>query len=253
MFAEPPPSVLGRLNPAVKLLTVMAALLSVTFTVHWPTLLALAVTAAIATITLGRVPAKRLLTSILIVAIPALSLLIQFTFYAELPLDTPAWFKWGPLTAHKEGLYLGMAIWVRVLAISSFSFLFVLTTDPTAFALSLMQQARLPHNIGYGLLIAYRFLPVLRREYETIQAAQQVRGLGLPESFRQRVRRLFQSALPLLAAGIRKAGRAAVAMDARGFGQAQGRTYYRTLRVSWHDAVFAGAVIVTVVAAFWLL
>lgn len=253
MFAEPPPSLLGRLNPSVKLATVMAAVLSLTFTVRWPTLLALALAAAVATVALGNVPVRRFVTSWLIVAIPALSLLLQYLFYAEVPADTPVWFQWGPLVATKEGLALGLAIWVRVLAISSFSFMFVLTTDPTALALSLMQQCRLPQNIGYGLLIAYRFLPALRREYETIQAAQQVRGLGLPQSLRQRTRRLLQSAVPLLAAGIRKASRAAVAMDARGFGKAESRTFYRTIGVSWGDALFAVVVLGAVVAAFRLL
>lgn len=253
MFVEPPPSVLSRLNPTVKLVTVMAAVLSLTFTVRWPTLLALAVAAAAATIALGNVPLRRFLTSWLIVAVPALTLLLQYLFFADVPAGTPVWFQWGPLVATKEGLVLGLAIWVRVLAISSFSFLFVLTTDPTGLALSLMQQLRLPQNIGYGLLIAYRFLPVLRREYETIQAAQQVRGLGLPQSLRQRVRRLLQSAVPLLAAGIRKASRAAVAMDARGFGQADGRTFYRSTPVGWADAVFAVVVLGAVAAAFALL
>jgi len=60
MFVEPPPSVLSRLNPTVKLVTVMAAVLSLTFTVRWPTLLALAVAAAAATIALGNVPLRRL-------------------------------------------------------------------------------------------------------------------------------------------------------------------------------------------------
>lgn len=246
-------SVLGRLNPSAKFGAVLIAVLSLTFTTRWQVLLALAIAAFLATWLLGRVPLRRLLGAMLLVAVPASTLLIQYIFFADLPAGTPVWFRLGPLVATWDGLLLGFAIWVRVLAVSAFSFMFVLTTDPTDFALSLMQQLRLPHTVGYGLLVAYRFLPLLRQEFTTIQAAQQVRGLGLPQTWRQRLTRLFQLALPLLAAGIRKAGRTAVAMDARGFGQAEARTFYRKIGVSWSDALFAAAVAAAVVAAFaWL-
>jgi energy-coupling factor transport system permease protein len=51
--------------------------------------------------------------------------------------------------------------------------------------------------------------------------------------------------VPLLAGGIRHAERVALAMDARGFGAVDNRTYFRRSVFGWRDVAFAlGAALV---------
>jgi energy-coupling factor transport system permease protein len=50
-------------------------------------------------------------------------------------------------------------------------------------------------------------------------------------------------AIPLLAGGVRKAGRVAIAMDARAFGALPSRTYRRRMTVGRRDAIFLCAVV----------
>jgi energy-coupling factor transport system permease protein len=52
--------------------------------------------------------------------------------------------------------------------------------------------------------------------------------------------------IPLLVGGVRQAERAALAMDARGFGAFPGRTHYRESRFGLADALFAVASVVVV-------
>lgn len=61
-----------------------------------------------------------------------------------------------------------------------------------------------------------------------------------PVAWLQRTRRY---AIPLLAGAVRRAGRVALAMDARGFGASPQRTYLRRLRVEAADWVFAAGAV----------
>jgi energy-coupling factor transport system permease protein len=128
-----------------------------------------------------------------------------------------------------------------MLAIVVVSIAFVATTSPTDLVLSLIQNARFPYRLGYGILVAYRFLPMWRTELETIRAAHRIRGVG------RRRGEMRRYAVPLLASAIRKAERVAMAMDSKAFGAARSRTYYRRLRVTAVDwAMLAATIVVTV-------
>jgi energy-coupling factor transport system permease protein len=140
----------------------------------------------------------------------------------------------------------------RILAIFVASLLFTLTTDPTAFLQALVQQARVSPRFGYGIIAAYRFVPLFDSELVSIQAAHRVRGVVSGGSPVAQYRRLVGHMVPLLAGGIRHAERVALAMDARGFGAVPRRTYYRKSRFGWRDPVFAVAaasVLVVLLAA----
>ena len=150
-----------------------------------------------------------------------------------------------------EGLRVGVSLTIRMLAIVIYSIIFVMTTDPTDFVLSLIQQARFPFRLGYGILVAYRFLPLWRTELDIIRAAHRIRGAGERMTLRGRWEQLRRYAVPLLAGAIRKSERVAIAMDARAFGALPERTYYRRLDVTWVDwAMLAGTVALTALILF---
>lgn len=154
----------------------------------------------------------------------------------------------GPLKVWEEALVVGSSIGLRLLCLTSYSALFVWTTTPSQLAASLIQQARLPYQLAYAILAAYRFLPILQAELENIRAAHRVRGayaerglLAYKESWRR-------YSIPLLANGIRQAERLAIAMDARGFGALPTRTHYVQSPLAAHDLLFLASVLLAVVA-----
>ena len=77
-----------------------------------------------------------------------------------------------------EGLLVGMATALRILALFYLSLLFVMTTDPVQFGQSLIQQTKISYRFGYGVLAAYRFVPMVGSEIEQIRAAHLVRGFA---------------------------------------------------------------------------
>jgi energy-coupling factor transport system permease protein len=131
---------------------------------------------------------------------------------------------------------------------------FVKTTEPQHLILSLVHQLHLNYRVAFGTLAGYRMLPAFQSDYQTIRAAHRVRGVREIKGWWHVWSRTRRYAIPLLAGAVRKAGRVAVAMDARAFGALPGRTYRERMVVRRADWVFLIAV-VTVVAAvvvgFW--
>jgi len=127
----------------------------------------------------------------------------------------------------------------RVLAFSSISLLFAFTTDPVRFIQSLMQQWKLSPKLAFSVLISYQFLPVLKMEFEQLQQAHRLRGPGAnPQPFK-RIIALRRLLIPLLAGAVRKAERAAFAMEARAFTGAA-RSHYRQIKIVPKDYALLG-------------
>lgn len=143
----------------------------------------------------------------------------------------------GPLEFTDEGVILGLALGLRILAVGLLTLVFLSTIEPTEFVLSLVQQLKLPARLAYSLMAALRFVPTLETEIQLIRAAHRIRGAGVDGHFSW-AKRFYRYAIPLLAGGIRRAERVAIAMEARGFSGDAPRTYLR--QFPWHhrDTMF---------------
>ena len=148
--------------------------------------------------------------------------------------------EFGPLTVTAGGLSLGIALCFRVLTILTTAFLFSMTIDPRDLVLSLIQIARLSYRVGFGVYVGLRFMPLVKDEFDAMRAARLVRGLQAGKSASDRVRDYISYAIPLLATLIRKAINTAYAMESKGFGAMDTRTYLHTVRIRAFDvAMFA--------------
>ncbi len=117
----------------------------------------------------------------------------------------------------------------RIILISSYSALFVKTTNPTEFAMALIRSFRMPVDMGFALLTAYRFLPTFREEMDTIRYAHQVRGVTESRNPLSRVWNMKRYVIPMMAGAVRKAIRISMAMETRAFGKYPDRTWYRNI------------------------
>ncbi|GAB3229396.1 hypothetical protein GCM10027447_22650 [Glycomyces halotolerans] len=159
------------------------------------------------------------------------------------------WFEAGPLVIASDAVIDGVALGLRVCVAATAGVLGFATTDPTDLADALTQQLRTSPRFTIGSLAALRMLPLLTAEWQQITTARRARGM---EGGRNPVRRgrLFLSTMfTLLVGAIRRAGRLATAMDARGFDSDVPRTYARAQRMRPADwLVLAGAVAVAAAA-----
>ena len=249
-------SFLHRRNPSLKLLSLMVLMLAVTmaFDPWTPTVFFLGALALQSL--LGRVPLRGLARPLLFFfALGALGFVgSNALFYAPPPGGsvTILWQR-GALRLTVEGVRVGVSLTIRMMAIVVLSMIFVTTTDPTDLVLSLIQHARFPFRLGYGILVAYRFLPLWQTELGIIRAAHRIRGVGERTTLRGRWEQLRRYAVPLLASAIRKSERVAIAMDSKAFGALPRRTYYRQVRVTWLDWIMLAGTILATVAILLVL
>ncbi|RBP92338.1 energy-coupling factor transport system permease protein [Cytobacillus firmus] len=238
---------LHEFNPSIKALTVIVCvlILSLFFDPVTP-FLTLVVTAG-ATFIFGKVSFKRwilLFSPFIFMAI--IYIWSALIFSKTIEGETILW-TWGIFTLTEEGFQRALSLGMRVLSFTSLSLLFILTTKPTEFLLSLMQQCRLSPKLAYGIMAGYRFLPLMKDEFEIIRSAHRIRGIPKARTLSEKIAELKRYSVPLLAGAIRKAERTAMAMESKGFTGDRNRDFYQKISVSWKDwayfAFFIGAVL----------
>ncbi|MEQ8447354.1 MAG: energy-coupling factor transporter transmembrane component T [Pelagibacterium sp.] len=143
-----------------------------------------------------------------------------------------------------EALSAGLTLSLRALAIGSISILFALSVDPGAFVRSLIAYLKFPVRLGYALFVAMQLVPDLLAEAAQMRMARAM-WVGKPVRRVPGPREMAALAVPLLAFAVRRAGRSAIAMEARGFGAIPARTMVGVPGFSWADPAFlvAGAAV----------
>ena len=131
----------------------------------------------------------------------------------------------------------GVTLFLRAIACGMISALFALTTDPGAFVRALMVHWRLSPQIGYALFSAMQLVPDLAAEAQQIRLVRAMKRGSPPRRFPGPVE-LFSLVIPLLAFAIRRAGRAAIAMEARGLARGAPRTVIAAPRFRRRDITF---------------
>ncbi|WP_306117991.1 MULTISPECIES: energy-coupling factor transporter transmembrane component T [unclassified Roseitalea] len=147
----------------------------------------------------------------------------------------------------------GLILFFRAIACGMASAVFALTTDPGALIKALMVHWRLPPQIGFALFQALQLVPDLGREMQQIRLARAMRR-GRPPRRVPGPTELVSLIVPLLAYAIRRAGRSALAMEARGLAPGAPRTVTGAPALTRKDAVFsvcaAAVLLVAIVVAF---
>ena len=105
--------------------------------------------------------------------------------------------------------------------------LFISATNPSEFAASL-NSIGVSYKVGYSVAIALRYIPDIQRDYHSISQAQQARGveLGRSEPFFKRLKNAVSILLPLILTSLNRIDTISNAMELRGFGKSDKRTWY---------------------------
>ena len=215
-------SLLGRASPLTKLAIGLAWLGLLLVAVDSRPALVLIAASTTGCLWLGGVPVRRFARAWAPFLVAALGVLLVNTMLGAANLDAanPTLLRLGPLRVTGAALAVGVALGLRVLAVAAVGVAFALTTEATRLADALVQQAHLPERFAAGALAAQQAVPRLALDLATLRQARRVRGLRHP--------RLL---LALLILAVRRAGRVALAMDARGFASGAPPSRYRV--VAW--------------------
>jgi energy-coupling factor transport system permease protein len=114
---------------------------------------------------------------------------------------------------------------------------FALTTDPGDLVRTLMAHGGLRPRLGYSLFAAMQLAPELATELQQMRLARRMKS-GRPLRRLPSPSEALSLVVPLLAFAIRRAGRIAIAMEARGLSPRAPRTYVSVPKFRARDAAF---------------
>jgi energy-coupling factor transport system permease protein len=147
----------------------------------------------------------------------------------------------GPFDVTTNVLVNTLGLVLRILAVALPGVIVFATTDPTDLADALVQNAKAPARFAIGALTAFRLLPLLGEEWQMLTLARRARGVDAGRNPVARLRLFVSTAFALLVGALRRGGRLAVAMDARGFDSGVARTYARRQTFTTADTVLLSA------------
>jgi energy-coupling factor transport system permease protein len=199
---------------------------------------------------LALVRLRRLLGFVLLIALTQL----LFTPYGRLlfyliPPLAPGFGPFLPITS--RGVANALILALRLLNIVLASALFVLTTDPTLFAVAL-SRLHVPYRYAFTLILALRLVPLFDEEMSHVRNAQRARGIsvdhGVLRGFFTRIRYTF---FPMIFSALSRVDTLTLAMDGRGFGYAGTRTYARRTRFTAKDWILTLASVLITGLLLW--
>ena len=146
-------------------------------------------------------------------------------------------------------LALALSAVLRVLAIGLPAVLLIATVDSTDLADGLAQTWRLPARFVLGGLAGLRLVGLLADDWRSLVMARRARGVADVGGVLGRVRFFSGVAFALLVLAVRRAGTLSTAMEARGFGGANQRTWAREAHFGTAEwAIIAIGVAIAVLA-----
>ena len=253
----PANSVLHRLDPRVKILSLIAYIVLVFCTFNIYALLFAAVS-VLAIILLSKVPLKMYLKSLKVIIIIVVITSLLNLFYG---MGEPI-FEWWIIKVTWAGIHNAVFVCIRIVCLILLSSVLTFTTSPTDLT-DALERLMKPlsvfhikvHEIAMMMTIALRFVPTLLEETDKIMAAQKARGADMESgNLITRIKALIPVLVPLFVSAFRRAYELAVAMECRCYQGGEGRTRMKQLHLGKRDifcmiftfAVIAGVVLLNI-------
>ncbi len=140
------------------------------------------------------------------------------------------------------GLFNAAIFLFRMATIGCSAVLYLWTTKPKDFVVGLINLG-IPYRLGFAILVALRFLPLINDEVRKIQDAHIIRGMPKGAGIKGLIDRWKRYLFPILANGMRKAETAGMAMESRSFGLHKGRSYINPFQWSMSGLVMLAMII----------
>lgn len=221
---------LARTNPVARVLALLVATTPLLITID-PVSAGVALALELALMPLSGVSARSffLKATPLLVAAPlgALSMLLYAT-----PGGTVYW-QLGPAAISDHSMWLALGIGLRMCAIVMPAIALLDRIDPTDMGDGLAQILHLPARPVLAALAGARMTSLMAADWKALERARRARGVGDAS----RIRSFLRGSFSLLVFALRRSGKLATTMEARGFGAAGTRTWARVSRLRAADAV----------------
>lgn len=137
-----------------------------------------------------------------------------------------------------EQLFYEFNVMIKYFTVIPAVFIFMVNTDPSEFAASL-NGVGIPYTISYSIAIALRYIPDVQDEFRKIKNSQEARGIEMSSkaSLLDRIKRTASIIFPLLFSTMERIDVVSNAMELRGFGKKNKRTWYSKRPLKRNDFI----------------
>jgi energy-coupling factor transport system permease protein len=217
-----------RVNPVAKIAVGLVVAVVLVLTLDWVSgTVALILEAAL--VPFAGVPWRTFWTRTAPVWIAAPVVSVTIALYGK--ATGHSYFHWLFADVTTGSLTLALATGIRVLAVALPAVVLFVTIDPTDLADGLAQVLHLPSRFVLGSLAAVRLIGLFFDDWRSLELARRARGVG----DRNPIARFLGQLFALLVLSIRRGSKLATAMEARGFGASNARTWARESRFGWRE------------------
>lgn len=238
-------SLIHRLNPIAKLAWVVVVMI-VSFLTRNPIFLLGLALVGLFFVTVAGI--WRPFTRVMLILLPIGTSLIVFQSIAPaFPRPWTPITSVGPFTVYQEGIYSGLSLLSRVVSMTVFALVMIMTTHPSDLFTSL-KRLRVPYVLNFMLAMTLQLIPVLQREIAIVMSAQKSRGMK-STGFGA----VLPSFVPVFVGAIERVQQLSISLESRAFGSSGVKTSYRQVSVTpldWLVGVTAGVFLVACIAIF---
>jgi energy-coupling factor transport system permease protein len=152
-----------------------------------------------------------------------------------------------------ETLFYILTLSLKYISLLPMAMILIFTTHPSRFASSL-NRVGIPYKLAYTFNIIFRYIPDIQYEFKTIAHAQAARGMSFgkdEKSFAKRVRNLFNITIPLINSALNRIDKVTNAMDLRGFGKHNKRTWYNATEFAKKDYIVLAVSVAIFIFFIW--
>lgn len=243
----PGSSVVHRVDPRVKIVLVMAMIVSL-FLAAGPLSYGLMALFLLAIIHTSKISFKMVVRGLKPILVIIIFTAVLNLFYTP---GTPI-ARLGFLTVTLEGVIVAIQMVLRIMLLIIGTSMLTYTTSPIQLTdglerlLGPLKKLHVPvHELSMMMSIALRFIPTLIEETEKIIAAQKARGADFESgNILERAKAMVPILVPLFISAFRRADELATAMECRLYRGDVGRTRMKQLKIG---AVDYGAIAVSAV------
>lgn len=151
-----------------------------------------------------------------------------------------------------ESVLYGIMIGLRVDALIVAGLIFLSTTTNEELLIGLVRLG-VPYRFAFALSTALRLVPTVLGTAQVITQAQRCRGLDLESgNILTRLKNMAPVVIPVFISTIRSTHTFSMALDSKGFGAIEKRTFLLDPKFKSNDALVSAFVLAAIAVAIWL-
>ena len=160
-------------------------------------------------------------------------------------------FSVGVITFYKEGMLFATRIGCNILNMLLSFGIFVLTTSPQELVDELEKSGFSP-KFGYVINSVFQILPQMMATKDTITDAQRSRGMETEGNLRVRIKAFLPLISPVVMSSLINTRERAIALDVRGFGRKQKKTWlYDRPKYKWDPVIRVILLMLMIITIVW--